>query len=686
MPITEFTPQNADFDLTSSIAVLTITPDASNPTECIAFIELGDGAKDLDGTGGDFELVITVRGQTIQPSPQTITFGTEVQSGAWSTVFPVPANAEVVAKVKSPNAADSDVDVVATLYDLHPANIDASGRTDIGALGGVAQRATDLAEIAQYLIANSAEPITDYVDDDSLLAKMLASGGDISDYDDTTDSQEAIADAIEAAADALYTPDSSDGVVGTEGNTYAACASDNGTRWSITDAGSAAEAIAVIQLGSNREATSVYINGYFDSGASRIAYMYAYDWTTSAYVLLGSGSADKEMRNDNSDNDYVFPLPAQYTKPSATVGEVRIKFVAQTQNVGDALQLDYIAVTGASSGAVSPSAIAEAVHTEIEPHLQHIPLYTGDIHYVDGGSGDDQNDGHVPTAAFATIGAAITASSAGGRINTKAGTYSENSLELPAGKDGLQLHGEIGTTISTSSGTEGLLVTGANCRVNGIVFSQTGGRIGVKVAGAGCHMAEVTISSGHTTGFDIDGSDCWMDRCQVAPPTTTGFDFGGGAMKVNNCFTIGNTTSKGFHVSAGNFGYLKDCSSNGHETTGYQVDNGVNDVMVIDSATGPDDGDKVDNGTNIAWRNFKNAEVNEADLSTHDADAVITALKASTSWTAGGTASFETIIKAIYALARGKVTKSGDAYTWYDDNDSTTLFTLTIASGSRTTA
>ena len=61
------------------------------------------------------------------------------------------------------------------------------------------QRATDLAEIARYFIANSAEPLTSYVADDSLYAKMLAIDGDISDYDDNTDSQEAIRDRGDSA-------------------------------------------------------------------------------------------------------------------------------------------------------------------------------------------------------------------------------------------------------------------------------------------------------------------------------------------------------------------------------------------------------------------------------------------------------------------------------------------------------
>ena len=60
---------------------------------------------------------------------------------------------------------------------------------------GTAQRATDLAEIAQYLIANTAT-FTDIIADDSILAKLLATDGDISGFDEATDSLQAIRDAI----------------------------------------------------------------------------------------------------------------------------------------------------------------------------------------------------------------------------------------------------------------------------------------------------------------------------------------------------------------------------------------------------------------------------------------------------------------------------------------------------------
>jgi hypothetical protein len=62
---------------------------------------------------------------------------------------------------------------------------------DVTAVDGTAQRATDLAEIAQYLIANSCSLAT-AVADNSIIAQMLAHGGTIGDYDKNDDSLEAI--------------------------------------------------------------------------------------------------------------------------------------------------------------------------------------------------------------------------------------------------------------------------------------------------------------------------------------------------------------------------------------------------------------------------------------------------------------------------------------------------------------
>ena len=65
-------------------------------------------------------------------------------------------------------------------------------------IAGTVQRATDLAEIAQYLFANAAT-LTTVLDDDSVLGKMLAKVA-VTNYDRTADSQEALGENSSSAA------------------------------------------------------------------------------------------------------------------------------------------------------------------------------------------------------------------------------------------------------------------------------------------------------------------------------------------------------------------------------------------------------------------------------------------------------------------------------------------------------
>lgn len=116
--ITQLDTENADRDITSTITVLTDIPSVEDFLLCQGLIYFGDGAKDLDGNGGNFELTITVGGQTMQASPEVIVFGTEARSAIWTSQFPVPDNAQVILRVKSPNGADTDVDITAYLFDV----------------------------------------------------------------------------------------------------------------------------------------------------------------------------------------------------------------------------------------------------------------------------------------------------------------------------------------------------------------------------------------------------------------------------------------------------------------------------------------------------------------------------------------------------------------------------------------
>lgn len=102
----------------SGNTVLTHTPSATVHTICQAYVALGDDSDPLSGTGGDYELVIAVGGQIVEPSPQTVTFSTAVRVGIWTASFPVPANQSVVISVTSPNSGETDVDVKAHLFDV----------------------------------------------------------------------------------------------------------------------------------------------------------------------------------------------------------------------------------------------------------------------------------------------------------------------------------------------------------------------------------------------------------------------------------------------------------------------------------------------------------------------------------------------------------------------------------------
>ncbi|MHC4704637.1 MAG: hypothetical protein ACYTFQ_29165 [Planctomycetota bacterium] len=155
MPLLQLDTENADRDLTSIVTVLTDTPHATKATLCQGLVVFGDGAKNLDGTGGDFELTVTVGGQTIQPDPQAVTFSTAVRSAVWTTIFPVPANTEVILRAKSPNAADTDVDVTAYLYEvtgaLPNAAPDAAGGLPVSDAGGL-----DMDSLYTYAVSSAA--------------------------------------------------------------------------------------------------------------------------------------------------------------------------------------------------------------------------------------------------------------------------------------------------------------------------------------------------------------------------------------------------------------------------------------------------------------------------------------------------------------------------------------------------
>lgn len=114
--ITLLDSENADRDLTSLVTCLTHTPNPERPLLCKAVVKLGDGSKDLDQSLDDtFILDITVGSSMIRKEIDCYVTVSDRQT-LESDPFVVAASDEVVVKVKSPNPADSDVNVTAYLY------------------------------------------------------------------------------------------------------------------------------------------------------------------------------------------------------------------------------------------------------------------------------------------------------------------------------------------------------------------------------------------------------------------------------------------------------------------------------------------------------------------------------------------------------------------------------------------
>lgn len=158
--------ENADRNLTSYVTVLTHTPSTTIAVLCQAWIQLGDAAKALDGSGGFFDVIVSIGGQIVQPSPQTLECATDTRTGLATRPFMVPANAEVVVQVRSPNAADTDVDVTATLYEaggIQPEtlgraiDVETDGSVDVGTWrGSVPAELADTDKVQAHIAEMSA--------------------------------------------------------------------------------------------------------------------------------------------------------------------------------------------------------------------------------------------------------------------------------------------------------------------------------------------------------------------------------------------------------------------------------------------------------------------------------------------------------------------------------------------------
>ena len=230
----------------------------------------------------------------------------------------------------------------------------------------------------------------------------------------------------------------------------------------------------------------------------------------------------------------------------------------------------------------------------------------GPVWFVDA-SVPASGGGLSPSSAFKTIAEAISAASGGDVITIGAGTYSED-VEVPTGKNGLELQFELGAVVRAQVGAA-ITVNSSYCRIVGNVHViPVAAGTGVAVAGNWGYLDGLRVAAGSSgaTGFDITGSGCVLFDCRCSEPTEVAFKIEGDKCKLDECCTGGNAATIGFWVTNSvTFIRLRECGSAGHQSAGFRIDAGVVNVVMRDCSSGGGDGAIVNNGTDVTLPGYK---------------------------------------------------------------------------------
>lgn len=247
--------------------------------------------------------------------------------------------------------------------------------------------------------------------------------------------------------------------------------------------------------------------------------------------------------------------------------------------------------------------------TIIANSSEHHALFTGTVRYVST-SGDDGNDGLSPCESKLTIGAAIGVSSAGDAITVKTGTYTETGLDM--NKNGLELWPELGVVISPASGSA-LIISSHYCKIwcpGGSLFLEpAANQTGLLISGNRAYVSDVRINcaSSANLGFDLAGNGAVLDNCRCAAPLIAAFKVQGDKVKLKCCGTggVSGDSSIGYWVTNScDLAWLDECTSRGHETSGYQVDTGCTYGTVTNCSSGGGDGRWTDADDAFVWSGF----------------------------------------------------------------------------------
>lgn len=237
---------------------------------------------------------------------------------------------------------------------------------------------------------------------------------------------------------------------------------------------------------------------------------------------------------------------------------------------------------------------------------KHIPKFGGYIWYVNGSSGSNYNDGKSPDMAFETIGKGILVMNAGDVLNVHAGTYTEEGLDLAL--NATEIRFEKGVILNPAHGTA-LTISGNLCQLTGTFKITPGaGDTGIAVIGAECIVNGAKILTG-AIGILVTGAGVVLNDCAVGFPTITAYDLQGAQGRLYRCKTVGNASTIGYKINSGaDTGVLENCTSAGHQTSGFYIDTGCQDWTIFNCSSGAGDGKARDVDDANVWTNFSFAD------------------------------------------------------------------------------
>lgn len=149
-------------------------------------------------------------------------------------------------------------------------------------------------------------------------------------------------------------------------------------------------------------------------------------------------------------------------------------------------------------------------------------VYTdaGEVYYVDSANGLDTNAGTDPNAPFATLGAAVTAASAGALIVLRSGHAETLSATLTISTTDLVIVAEDDTvTITVNvSGAPGISATIQEVTFRGITFTSTSGVASTSlltISGDGCHVhnCRFNCDTSLVAGLEAGGAYQYVTDC-----------------------------------------------------------------------------------------------------------------------------------------------------------------------------